>query len=300
MRQKYILERLLLRYIASVNTLSPQKVPIFDGIVLPNQLKFTSEFTDYYSQMVQKIVLQRLVETFAWRIFFFSKDDTTYRCTVADPMFWQDIKFCFTQKGANALWLYYTKKQVPWESLNPWDAMFINMIVPQVARSYYSDEWLLENDAHWLVIAYFMITRNENFSYRKIPHNAYFRHFKKIVYPLRFLLIELAAVSYGKIWKVLHDVQESSSDGYWDSGYRYDLDLRDRRFWTWLGEMESHLDMETVANAYEYWCNEGIIGYDDSDFLQKSERECQLFKNISDLKEMKKSLGSINLLGENK
>ncbi|WP_372365590.1 hypothetical protein [Candidatus Uabimicrobium sp. HlEnr_7] len=293
MRQKYILERLLLKYLVSINSLSPQKIPIFDGITLPNQLKLTNEFRDCYLEIVQRIVLQKLVDIFKWRDFFFSKNETTYRCNISDSSFWKNIEFCFTQKGANVLWCSYIKKQTSVESINPWDAMLIQILAPK--HKFYSEQWLLQNDAHWLVMAYFMFFQNKKFAYNKFPHAFYFQNYKKIVYPLRFILIELTATYYSKVIEIFEDVIASSSEGYWNSGYRYSLDLRDKRFWEWLENMESHLEIEAVTNAYKYWCNEGSIGYDDSDFLHKHEREWQLLKNISSLKEIKKSLGSIKI-----
>lgn len=287
--KKYILEEMLLIDVfgQSHKKMLEINFSIIERQKLPTTLEFTSRFTTLYLQILKSVIPKKLTEVFKWHEFYHHQNDSTRSFRVVDLVFWKNISFHFTQNGANALWQTFLKKNTNiWKKTTPWDILLLKILFDKKIK--HQQEWLLDKSAHWTIIAYFLLVDQDKFMYQKFPYLTYFQKQDKIAYPLRFILIELAANYYKKVTNVLEEAMKSTIE---DSHHRINIQHRD--FWVWLEKMEKELAIQEVSNAYNYWCNIGAIGYDDQDFLKNQEKKVLLIKNINALKAIKKSLGKI-------
>lgn len=280
-------ERLLLSYLDN-NKNFPQEV-LKNLSSLPQELIISEACSEKITIYIKEQLIKALTEVFEFRTLYFNQNDLTIQATITSPIFWENINFTFTDHFIEAIWEEILKgdKKLKYKKVNPWEALLLEKILRNIS---YSFEWLYQHKATWLVSAYYIIQFNKRKSSSisdELPFLSYFENYQEVPFSLRFILVEEVSTYFKSLIKELTSLIETLSV----EGLTYDLYETSIKLIT--DNPFSNLKTDKVIEAFNYWCEEGSLNFDDFQYLKRVESNNELKATINELKNLYKTLETI-------
>ncbi len=242
---------------------------------LPEKIFLSSDFLDVWTRNVTVAIRKKIVDDFGLRTFLLTENDQTVRRSVLDTEFWKEVQLSFSPRAVDRIWEdtvgRVSGKKPSWRDVTPGDALFLCILDKKLYETY-SFEWLVGNNAEWIVSALFLSTRTfENPA--NLPWAIYFHQYKRIPLPLREVLIERTAAFFKALAEgVLRFVDAASPPLQFGS----ELGAPPVRFSFGDGVqvlragLEDPFQTKPIRAAVAYWANEGTLGLDDGRYIESA------------------------------
>jgi len=284
-------EELIWRFVgATVRNEADAKMP-YDTVYdkLPAEIPVAEEFVSQWRCFVQGTVARAFVDVFGLRSFLILDGDTTKRIGTWAPAFWQETRLKFSNKAVARIWEQIlseaTNKPPKQADVLPGDALLLTTLFPNWWNTYIGT-WLEGKKAPWPVVAWFFLRGKYN-EESSLPWLSLLEKPGELELPLRGLILELSgdlaeAIEEGlQQWIDPENAMNGSTSTEGLAQFRFQIHsaidvMR-------LAGQKDPFGAIALRQAFDFWTDEGTLGYDDAKFLRGLVARTKVFSRFGQI-----------------
>lgn len=265
-----LLLRHLLARLGKLSALPPHQVI---G-TLPRRLPISPEFVSRFESLARGLLLRGLARAFGFGTLYLLRDDSTLALRGSDPELWLSLRPRLSRAAIDWLWWDYRAGALPETAPTPWDALLLELLIPDRERPRLVATDLLAGE-DWPVLAWLLLGSRPDMAML----GPLWARSQDLAYPLRFLLIARSAAWF------------AAQNLYWNAR------LREASFglseYQELRRLAAGAGLDTIPKRVQAWQSSQQLGYDDALWIGRDLARSRLLPELHAFAALVTSLGEL-------